>query len=178
LLRNGGSSASAIAFQIVFGSDLDLVPIESMVLVEVGVLCGDHSVLEIGRDLAERNEFVALAIRRVVNPGLQAALDVHRACRWVDPPGGHKGQCGKRPKKHHADDKPANKGSAEARPQRSFGVCVQLMPIRLNRCPEFRVYDSTPIRHRTASRASETLVRRPCSARCLRNCSFMPSAVA
>jgi hypothetical protein len=32
LLRNGGSSASALAFQAVFGSDLDLVPIEPMVL--------------------------------------------------------------------------------------------------------------------------------------------------
>ena len=43
-------------------------------------------VLEIGRDLAERNEFVAFAIRRVVNPGLQAALDRNSsACaseRW------------------------------------------------------------------------------------------------
>jgi hypothetical protein len=26
----------------------------------------------------------------VVNPGLQAALDVHRGGRWVDPPGSHK----------------------------------------------------------------------------------------
>jgi hypothetical protein len=58
LLRNGGSSASAIAFQTVFGSDLELVPIESMVLVEARVLCGDYSVLEIGRNLVERNEFV------------------------------------------------------------------------------------------------------------------------
>jgi hypothetical protein len=126
LLRNGGSSASAIAFQIVFGSDLDLVPIESMVLVEVRVLCGDYSVLEIGRDLAERNEFVAFAIRRVVNPGLQAALDVHRGCRWVDPPGGHKDQRGKRPKKHRANDKPSNKGPEEARPNRGLGACVWL----------------------------------------------------
>jgi hypothetical protein len=63
-----------------------------MVLVEVRVLCGDYSVLEIGRDLVQRNEFVAFAIRRVVNPGLQAPLDVHRGCRWVDPPGGHKDQ--------------------------------------------------------------------------------------
>jgi hypothetical protein len=125
LLRNGGSSASAIAFQIVFGSDLNLVPIESMVLVEVRVLRGDYSVLEIGRDLAERNEFVAFAIRRVVNPGLQAALDVHRSCRWVDPPGGHKDQRGKRPKKHHSDDKPSNEGSEEGRPKRGLGVRVR-----------------------------------------------------
>ena len=45
-------------------------------------------------------------------------------------------------------------------------------------CPEIRVYDSTPIRCRTASRASEILVRRPCSTRFVRNCSFMPPAVA
>jgi len=32
-------------FQIVFGSDLDLVPIEPVVLVEARVLCGDYSVL-------------------------------------------------------------------------------------------------------------------------------------
>jgi hypothetical protein len=78
LLRNSRSSASATAFQIVFGSDLDLVPIESMVLVETCVLCGDYCVLEIGRDLAEGNEFVAFMIRSVVNPGLQAALHVYR----------------------------------------------------------------------------------------------------
>jgi hypothetical protein len=124
LLRNSGSSASAIAFQIVFGSDLDLVPIESMVLVEVSVLCRDYSVLEIGRDLAERHEFVAFAIRAVVHPGLQAALDVHRGCRWVDPPGCRKNQRGNQPKKHHADDKPSNKGSEEARLKWDLGMCV------------------------------------------------------
>src|SRR5271169_809927 len=96
-----------------------------MVLVEVRVLCGDYSVLEIGRDLAERNEIVAFAIRRVVNPGLQAALDVYRGCRWVDPPGGHKDQRGKRPKKHHADEKPSNEVSEEAPPKRGFGLRVR-----------------------------------------------------
>jgi hypothetical protein len=95
-----------------------------MVLVEVRVLRGDYSVLDIGRDLAERNE-LAFAIRRVVNPGLQAALDVHRGCRWVDPPGGHEDQRGKRPKKHRSDDKPTNKGSEEALPKRSHCVCVR-----------------------------------------------------
>jgi hypothetical protein len=125
LLRNGGSSASAIALQIILGSDLDLVPVESMVLVEVGVLCGDYSVLEIGRDLAERNEFVAFAIWRVVNPGLQAALDVYRGCRWVDPPGGYKDQRGKRPKKHYSDDKVSNQGSEETRPKHDLGARVR-----------------------------------------------------
>ena len=59
-----------------------------MVLVEVRVFSGYYSVLEIGRDLAERNEFVAFAIGRVVNPGLKTALDVNRGCGWVDPAGG------------------------------------------------------------------------------------------
>jgi hypothetical protein len=95
LLRDGGSSASATAFQIVFGGDLDLMPIEPVVLVEARVLRRNYGVLEIGRDLPERNEFVAFVIRTVVNPGLQAPLDVHRGCRWVDPPGGQKGQRGK-----------------------------------------------------------------------------------
>jgi len=56
-----------------------------MVLVEARVFRGDDSMLEIGRDLAQRNEFV----RRVVNPSLQAALQVHRGGWWVDPPGSH-----------------------------------------------------------------------------------------
>jgi len=95
-----------------------------MMLVEARILRGDYRVLEIGRDLAERNEFVAFVIRRVVNPGLQAALDVHRGCRWVDPPGGRKHQRGKHPNEYHAGDKPSNKGSEETLPKRGLGVCV------------------------------------------------------
>ena len=109
----------AAAFHIVFGSNLHLVPIESMVLIEARVFRGDHSVLEIGRDLAERNEFVTFVVRLAVNPGLQAALDVHRGGRWVDPPGGHKGQHGKRPKKRHTEAEPQNKGSEKTLPNRS-----------------------------------------------------------
>ena len=78
MLRNGGSSATAAAFQIVFGGDFDLVPIEAMVLVEARVLGGDYRVLEIELDLVERNEFVAFVIGSAVNPGLQPALEVHR----------------------------------------------------------------------------------------------------
>jgi len=48
-----------------------------MVLVEATVLRGDYSVLEIGRDLAERNEFVVFTIRFALNPGLNAALYVN-----------------------------------------------------------------------------------------------------
>jgi hypothetical protein len=49
---------------------------------------------------------------------------VHRGCRWVDPPGGHKDQRGKRPNKHQADGKPPNKGSEETLPKRGLGACV------------------------------------------------------
>ena len=89
------------------------MPIESVVVVEVCVLGGNDRMLEIRRDLPERNELVAFAIRLAMNPGLQAALHVHRGGRGVDPPGRHKNQRSRRPKKHHADDKPPNKGSEE-----------------------------------------------------------------
>ncbi|SPE44079.1 hypothetical protein SBA7_290007 [Candidatus Sulfotelmatobacter sp. SbA7] len=103
LLGNGGGSASALAFQISLRIDFDLVPVEPVVVVEVGVLGGDYGVLEIGRDLIERNKLVALAIRGVVNPGLEAALDVNGGGRRVDPTGGHKDQRSQRPEKQHAD---------------------------------------------------------------------------
>ena len=109
LLCNGGGSARTTAFQIFIGSDFDLVPIEPMVLVEAPVFRGDDSVLEIGRDLTEGNKFVALAIRRLVNQGLQATLDVYSGGRWIDPPGSQKEQRGERPEKRHADDQPSNK---------------------------------------------------------------------
>src|ERR1700740_931505 len=92
-----------------------------MVLVEAGVLCGDYCVLEIARDLAQRDELVSFMIGRAVNPCLHTPLDVHRGGRWVDPPGGHKHQRGKRPKKYHADAKPSNKESKEAPPWRRRG---------------------------------------------------------
>jgi hypothetical protein len=104
LLRKGRVSARATAFHIFFRSELDRVPIEPMMLVEARILRGDYRVLEIGRDLTERNEFVAFVIRRVVDPGLHAALDVHCSGRWLDPPGGHKKQHGKRPKKQRTDE--------------------------------------------------------------------------
>jgi len=117
LLCKGGSSANAAAFHIVLGIDLDLVPVESMVLVEARVLGGDDRVLEIGGDLAERHELAAVAIRLVVNPGLKAALDVHGGGGRVDPSGGHEGERGQRPKKRHADDEPENQGSKSEGPE-------------------------------------------------------------
>jgi hypothetical protein len=98
-----------------------------MVLVEARVLRGDYSVLQIGRDLAERDELVAFVIRGVVNPGLHVALDVYRGCRWVDPPSSQKDQRGKRPNKYHADDKPSNKGSERTLAKGRLGGGVWLV---------------------------------------------------
>jgi hypothetical protein len=49
-------------------------------------------VLKIGRHLTERNEFVAFAIRHLVDPGLHAALDLHCSGGWIHPPRGQKQQ--------------------------------------------------------------------------------------
>jgi hypothetical protein len=126
LLRKGGPSANATAFNIVFGSDFDCVPIKPMVLVEARVLRGNDGVLQIGRDLAERNECVAFVARRVVYPGLQAALDMYGGCRRVDPPGGHKGQRGKQPKKRPSDDQPSDRRLKKTPPRRGLGVNFQI----------------------------------------------------
>jgi hypothetical protein len=98
------------------------MPVESMVLVKVCVLCGDYCVLEIGRDFSEWNEFVAFVIWPLVNQGLQTTLDVYRGCGGIDPPGCHKNQRGKRPKKPQANDEPSNEGSEEARPKRRLDL--------------------------------------------------------
>jgi len=108
LLGNGRGSAGTIPFKIFAGGDLDFVPIEAMVLVEARVFRGDDSVLKVGRNLTERNKFVAFQVRRLVNPTLQATLDVHCSGRWVYPPGGQKQERGEQPEKRHTDDEPSN----------------------------------------------------------------------
>ena len=105
LLRYCRRSTHAATFHIVFSVDLDLVPVESMVQVKARILGGDDGVLEIRRDLVEGNEPVALVIRRVVNPGLYVALNVHGGCRWVDPPCGNKEENGERPKQSETESK-------------------------------------------------------------------------
>jgi len=56
-----------------------------VVLVETGVLGGDHRVLQVGRDLSERNELVAFAIGRAVNQRLYVALHMHGGGGRIDP---------------------------------------------------------------------------------------------
>jgi len=61
----------------------------------------------------------------VMNPGLHAALHVHCGCGWVDPAGGNKDECGERPQKHDADDKPSNNGAERAWSRRGLGGWVR-----------------------------------------------------
>src|SRR5580658_1549260 len=68
LLRDGGSAAKTAAFFIFFGGNLDLIPIETMVLVKTRIFCSDDGVLEVRRDLAQRNECVPLVIGLRLEP--------------------------------------------------------------------------------------------------------------
>src|SRR5262249_43795594 len=95
-------------------------------LVEARVFSRDDSMLEIGGDLAQRNEFVSFVIRRVMNPGLEAALHVHCGGRWIDPPGSHEGQHDEQPKKRYSDEKPSNERAETAFPKLSLGSCARI----------------------------------------------------
>ena len=68
--------------------------------------------------MAEWNKCVSFVIGRVVNPGLHAALHENCGGRRVDPPGGHKDQRSKRPKKRYSEEKPPKEGSEKASPKR------------------------------------------------------------
>jgi hypothetical protein len=96
----------------------------TVMLIKARIFCRDDSMLQIGRDLAQRNEFVSGVIRHVVSPGLQAALHVHRGGRWVDPPGGHEDQHSERPKQRYSEDTPSNKGFEKPFGRQGPEVCV------------------------------------------------------
>ena len=81
MLGDGGASTDAAALHIAIGGELDGVPIETVVLEEARVLCGDDGVLKVGRYLIEGNELVTLAIGLALHPGLYTALDARRL--WV-----------------------------------------------------------------------------------------------
>jgi len=110
LLRDGRAAAHASTFHIVFRSELDGMPVEAVMQVEARVLGGDHGVLEIGRDLIEWNEVVALVIVRLVNPGLQTALRLHGGGGRVDPTSSNEEQSGEGPEKREPHEKPKEDG--------------------------------------------------------------------
>jgi hypothetical protein len=48
---------------------------------------------------------------------------VHRCGWWIDPPGGHKEQHSKRPKKRYTDEKPSSERSERDFLKLGFDVC-------------------------------------------------------
>ena len=105
LLREGRTSAAAAAFHVLLRGEVDLVPVEAVMLVEASILGCDDRVLEVGRDLAEGNKAIALPVGRAVDQRLDAALDVHRGRRRIDPTCGDEQQHGKRPEREEAEKK-------------------------------------------------------------------------
>ncbi len=91
-----------------------------MMLVKAPILRGNYSVLEIGRYLAKRNEFVPFLVGGAANPGRETALDLHGGSRRVNPSHSHKEQRRKRPKKQCAGDKPSNKEPEGPPPNRGL----------------------------------------------------------
>ena len=126
LLRDGGATANTAAFHIVFRGDLYGLPIEAMMLIEARVFGGDDGMLEIGGDLAQRNEFVSFVVGGAVHPGLPAALDVHRGGGWIDPAGSYECQRGQRPKKRDSDEKPSKDEPKSGFPRMGRGLCVRI----------------------------------------------------
>jgi hypothetical protein len=107
LLGERGGPADALAFEIALRVDLHLVPVEAMMLVEASVLRGDDGVLEVGGDLGEREIGFARVIGLVLEPGLEAALDVDGGRRRVDPAEGDEEQRGQQPERDEAEAEPA-----------------------------------------------------------------------
>ena len=124
LLGNSGAAADASTFEIVFGGDLNGLPIEAVMLVEACVFGGNGSMLKIGADLAEGNEVVMIVIRSVVNPGLHAALDVDGGGRRVNPTSGDEEKDGEKPKGSERDEKPEKEGAERQFEVKRFGGSV------------------------------------------------------
>ena len=70
------------ALNIIFNGDLNLLPVESMMLEKTGVLSGYDGVLQGRGNLPDRHEHVHLAIRSAVRQGLQTAFCLDCG-RWL-----------------------------------------------------------------------------------------------
>ena len=97
-------------------------PVESVVLVEARVFGGDRGVLQLGRDCLKGHKLVALAIWLRVNPGLGAALHLHRRGRRIDPLKRDELQRAQQPQSSHTDRKPFENGSERHLSQRFPGL--------------------------------------------------------
>ena len=125
LLRDGGAPAKAAgALHVVLGGDFHGLPIEAVMLVEARVFGGDDGVLEIGRDLAERDEVVALAVGRGAKPGFDAAFRLDGGGGRVDPFGGDEGERGETPEKRGGDEEPLEDRAEKVFAARGNGDCV------------------------------------------------------
>ena len=111
LLGERGGAADALAFHVAPGGELYLVPVEAVVLVEARVLGGDNGVLEAGRDLGEREVGFARVVGLVLEPGLEAALDVDGGGGRVDPAEGDEEERGQQPERDEAEDEPEKCGA-------------------------------------------------------------------
>jgi hypothetical protein len=105
-------------------------------LIEALVFGGDHRVLKIGRDLAERDEFVARVVGSAVSPALKLALHLYRGGWWIDPAAEQKGKRSEQPNRHYANDKALQQGSQEfVLGQNLGGWCLQ----RFGHISEYRL---------------------------------------
>jgi len=83
-------------------------------------------VLEVWRDLAQRNEFIVFVVGLAVNKRLQAAFHVHGGSRRINPFGCDEGQRGERPRGDEAEAKTEKDESDTMLPAQRPGRCVGL----------------------------------------------------
>jgi len=88
-----------------------------MVLVEAGIFSSDDGVLEVGRDLRERNEAIALVIRNAVDQRLEVSLHVERGCWRIDPAESDEAEDRERPRKRKGDHEPQQNGAEPDGPE-------------------------------------------------------------
>lgn len=117
LLRDGGCAAAARALEVIFGGDLNLVPVEAVVLIEACVFSGDDGVLEFRGDLRDGKKSVPLVIWNAVEQGLNPALCLNCCGGWVDPAQGDEGEGGEGP----AEGETNCEGEKDARGPDGFG---------------------------------------------------------
>jgi len=81
-------------------------------------------MLEIGRDFAQRNEFVSFVIRLVVNPKPVSGAAVHPVVGGVDPTGQPQGSARQSNQRSALRRETIDEGSEKAFPKRGQGVYV------------------------------------------------------